>query len=151
MLRLLLGRPLPLNEGLLEPVEIMIPEGILNPPFPERPEEAPAVVGGNVETSQRLVDTLIKALGLLACGQGTMNNLIFGNPRFGYYETICGGAGAGASFDGESAIHTHMTNIRSQIPRSSRCATRCASNASRYAVARGERERTGVVTVRCAR
>ncbi len=116
VLRLLVARPLPLNEGLLEPVELAIPEGILNPPFPERRSEAPAVVGGNVETSQRLVDTLVKALGLLACGQGTMNNLLFGNDRFGYYETVCGGAGAGPGFDGESAVHTHMTNTRITDP-----------------------------------
>jgi len=68
------------------------------------------VVGGNVETSQRLVDTLLKALGVAACSQGTMNNTLFGNERFGYYETICGGAGAGPGWDGASAIHTHMTN-----------------------------------------
>ncbi|HEX4497714.1 MAG TPA: hydantoinase B/oxoprolinase family protein, partial [Thermoanaerobaculia bacterium] len=71
---------------------------------------------GNVETSQRVVDTLIKALGLLACGQGTMNNLLFGNPRFGFYETVCGGAGAGPGFDGASAVHTHMTNTRITDP-----------------------------------
>jgi 5-oxoprolinase (ATP-hydrolysing) len=74
------------------------------------------VVGGNVETSQRLVDTLIKALGLAACSQGTMNNLLFGNARFGYYETVCGGAGAGPGFPGASAVHTHMTNTRITDP-----------------------------------
>lgn len=116
VLRLLLDRPLPLNEGLLDPVDLKIPEGILNPPFPERAEEAPAVVGGNVETSQRLVDALIKALGLAACSQGTMNNLLFGNRRFGYYETVCGGAGAGPTWDGASAVHTHMTNTRITDP-----------------------------------
>ncbi len=116
VLRLLLARPLPLNEGLLDPVEIHLPESFLNPPFPEDDEQAPAVVGGNVETSQRLVDTLIKALGLSACGQGTMNNVLFGNRRFGYYETVCGGAGAGPDWQGESAIHTHMTNTRITDP-----------------------------------
>ncbi|MEE8522671.1 MAG: hydantoinase B/oxoprolinase family protein [Thermoanaerobaculia bacterium] len=116
VLRLLLARPLPLNEGLLDPVELHLPEGILNPAFPARDDLAPAVVGGNVETSQRLVDTLIKALGLSACGQGTMNNVLFGNRRFGYYETVCGGAGAGPDWDGESAIHTHMTNTRITDP-----------------------------------
>lgn len=110
VLRLLLARPLPLNEGLLEPIELRIPPGILNPEFPADPARCPAVVGGNVETSQRLVDTLIKALGLAACSQGTMNNVIFGNDHFGYYETLCGGAGAGPGFDGASAVHTHMTN-----------------------------------------
>jgi 5-oxoprolinase (ATP-hydrolysing) len=74
------------------------------------------VVGGNVETSQRLVDTLLKALGLAACSQGTMNNVLFGNPRFGYYETVCGGAGAGPGFDGADAVHTHMTNTRITDP-----------------------------------
>lgn len=108
--RLLLDRPLPLNEGLLKTVRLEIPEGILNPPFPPDPRLAPAVAGGNVETSQRLVDTMLKALGLVACSQGTMNNVLFGNESFGYYETVCGGCGAGADFDGESAVHSHMTN-----------------------------------------
>jgi 5-oxoprolinase (ATP-hydrolysing) len=74
------------------------------------------VVGGNVETSQRVVDTLVKALGLLACGQGTMNNLLFGNDRFGFYETVCGGSGAGPGFNGTSGVHTHMTNTRITDP-----------------------------------
>ncbi|HVS65742.1 MAG TPA: hydantoinase B/oxoprolinase family protein [Thermoanaerobaculia bacterium] len=116
VLRLLVDRPLPLNEGLLDPVEIHVPLGILDPPFPEDAREAPAVVGGNVETSQRIVDTLIKALGLAACGQGTMNNTIFGDETFGYYETVCGGAGATARRDGASAVHTHMTNTRITDP-----------------------------------
>ena len=117
VLRLLLAEPLPLNEGLLEPVELILPEdSFLNPPFPEDPTQAPAVVGGNVETSQRLVDTLLRSLGLAACSQGTMNNLLFGNEGFGYYETICGGAGAGPGFSGASAVHTHMTNTRITDP-----------------------------------
>jgi 5-oxoprolinase (ATP-hydrolysing) len=116
VLRLLLAEDLPLNEGLLEPVEIRVPEGLLNPPFPEDPAACPAVVGGNVETSQRLVDTLLKALGLVAGSQGTMNNLLFGNDRFGYYETVCGGTGAGPGFDGTDAIHCHMTNTRITDP-----------------------------------
>ncbi len=116
VLRLLVAEPLPLNEGLLRPVEIRVPPGMLNPAFPEDPWRAPAVVGGNVETSQRLVDTLLKALGLVACSQGTMNNVLFGNGRFGYYETVCGGAGAGPEADGESAVHTHMTNTRITDP-----------------------------------
>lgn len=110
VLRLLLDEPLPLNEGLLEGVELIVPPGLLNPDFDERPERCPAVVGGNVETSQRLVDTLLKALGVAACSQGTMNNTLFGNEDFGYYETICGGAGAGPGWHGASAVHTHMTN-----------------------------------------
>lgn len=116
VLRLLVAEPLPLNEGLLEPVELVIPEGMLNPRFPDDPALAPAVVGGNVETSQRLVDTLIRALGLAACGQGTMNNVLFGNDAFGYYETVCGGTGAGPGFHGASAVHSHMTNTRITDP-----------------------------------
>jgi 5-oxoprolinase (ATP-hydrolysing) len=116
VLRLLINEPLPLNEGILRSVDIRIPEGMLNPPFPDDPAEAPAVVGGNVETSQRVVDTLLKALGLAACSQGTMNNLLFGNPRFGFYETVCGGSGAGPGFHGASAVHTHMTNTRITDP-----------------------------------
>lgn len=116
VLRLLIAEPLPLNEGILRAVAIRIPPGMLNPPFPDDPATAPAVVGGNVETSQRVVDTLIKALGLLACGQGTMNNLLFGNDRFGFYETVCGGAGAGPGFHGASGVHTHMTNTRITDP-----------------------------------
>jgi 5-oxoprolinase (ATP-hydrolysing) len=115
-LRLLVAEPLPLNEGLLDPVELVLPEGILNPPFPDDPAQAPAVVGGNVETSQRLVDTLLRALGLAACSQGTMNNVLFGNERFGYYETICGGTGATVDHAGADAVHSHMTNTRITDP-----------------------------------
>jgi len=116
VLRLLLAGPLPLNEGLLEPVEIRVPECFLNPTFSADPALCPAVVGGNVETSQRLVDTLLKALGLVAGSQGTMNNLLFGNDHFGYYETLCGGTGAGPGFAGASAVHSHMTNTRITDP-----------------------------------
>lgn len=113
VLRLLVREPLPLNEGLLEPVTIILPQGTtLNPRFHDDPARCPAVVGGNTETSQRLVDTLIKALNLAACSQGTMNNVLFGNQNFGYYETICGGAGATAAHNGADAVHTHMTNTR---------------------------------------
>lgn len=118
-LRLLLGphaRDIPLNEGILEAVDIHLPPCMLNPTFTDNPATCPAVVGGNTETSQRLVDTLLKALGLAACSQGTMNNLLFGNERFGYYETVCGGAGAGPTFDGADAVHTHMTNTRITDP-----------------------------------
>jgi len=117
LMRLLVDEPLPLNEGLLRPVHVVLPTGsILNPVFPDDPNKAPAVVGGNVETSQRLVDLLVKAFGLAACSQGTMNNVVFGNESFGYYETICGGAGAGPGFDGADAVHTHMTNTRMTDP-----------------------------------
>lgn len=109
-LRVWLNHPMPLNEGLLRPVKIEIPQGLLNPPFPEDPFDCPPVVAGNVETSQRLVDTLLLAFEVVACSQGTMNNLIFGNDRLSFYETIAGGAGGGDGFSGESGVHTHMTN-----------------------------------------
>lgn len=110
VLRLWLDADVPLNEGLLEPVKLVLPEGFLNPPFDEDPARCPAVVGGNVETSQRLADLLLAALGLCAHGPGTMNNLLFGNAGFGYYETIAGGAGGGPSGVGRSGRHVHMTN-----------------------------------------
>lgn len=110
VLRLLVGGDLPLNEGLLEPVEIILPIGLLNPAFTGDAASDPAVAGGNVETSQRIVDTLLLAFGRAACSQGTMNNLVFGDATRGYYETIGGGAGAGPGFVGASAVHVHMTN-----------------------------------------
>ncbi len=116
VLRLLIDEPLPLNDGLLDPVEIILPKGILNPEFPGSPDECPAVVGGNVETSQRLTDTLLKAFDTIACSQGTMNNVLFGNESFGYYETVGGGSGAGKGFDGTDAVHHHMTNTRATDP-----------------------------------
>ena len=109
-LRLWVDVDLPLNEGLLEHVEIITEEGILNPPLTSDPQTCPAVVGGNVETSQRLVDVLLQALGLQSNGQGTMNNFLFGNERFGFYETIGGGAGAGPGWHGRSGCHVHMSN-----------------------------------------
>jgi 5-oxoprolinase (ATP-hydrolysing) len=110
VLRLWIGEPLPLNEGLLEPVDLVLPPGLLNPPFADDPRSSPAVVGGNVETSQRVVGLLVRALGLEAASQGTMNNVIFGAATWGHYETICGGSGAGPGYHGVSGIHTHMTN-----------------------------------------
>lgn len=109
-LRVWLNEPMPLNDGLLRPVGIYIDDGLLNPPFSEDPFQCPPVVAGNVETSQRLVDTLLLLFDTVACSQGTMNNLIFGNDRVSFYETIAGGAGAGEGFDGESGVHVHMTN-----------------------------------------
>jgi 5-oxoprolinase (ATP-hydrolysing) len=106
-LRVLVGKPIPLNSGCLRHVELVIPEPSLLAPSPGR-----AVAGGNVETSQRVVDVLLGAAGLLAASQGTMNNLSFGDGSYGYYETIAGGAGAGRDFAGASAVHTHMTNTR---------------------------------------
>ena len=109
--RCLIDSDIPLNAGCLRPLAIIAPDGsMLNPRYPA------AVVAGNVETSQAITDTLFGALGVLAAAQGTMNNFTFGNERHQYYETICGGAGAGPGFDGASAIHTHMTNSRLTDP-----------------------------------
>jgi 5-oxoprolinase (ATP-hydrolysing) len=117
MLRLLIRQEIPLNEGLMQRVHLEVPSpSFLNPDFPADPAACPAVVGGNTETSQRVVDTLLKALGMAACSQGTMNNLLFGNEHFGYYETIGGGSGAGDGFAGADAVHQHMTNTRITDP-----------------------------------
>ncbi|MDZ7737986.1 MAG: hydantoinase B/oxoprolinase family protein, partial [Bacteroidales bacterium] len=116
VLRLLLNEPIPLNDGLMEPVKVILPHGMLNPVFDDNPELCPAVVGGNVEISQRLTDTLLKAFGIIAASQGTMNNTLFGNDNFGYYETVCGGCGAGKGFRGADAVHHHMTNTRITDP-----------------------------------
>ena len=111
VLRSLVAERIPLNGGCLEPVAIAIPPGsLLDPP------RGSAVVGGNVETSQRVVDVLLGAIGRVAASQGTMNNVAFGDETFGYYETIGGGAGAGPDFDGASGVHTHMTNTRITDP-----------------------------------
>ncbi|MGB9131431.1 MAG: hydantoinase B/oxoprolinase family protein, partial [Methanosarcina sp.] len=109
--RTLVKSDIPLNAGCLRPLEIIIPEGSML-----RPEYPAAVVAGNVETSQYIVDALFGALGKLAASQGTMNNFTFGNSDFQYYETICGGAGAGPGFSGTDAVHTHMTNSRITDP-----------------------------------
>lgn len=109
--RTLVQENIPLNSGCLEPLEIIIPEGSLLNPRPPA-----AVVAGNVETSQNIVDALYGALGVLAASQGTMNNFTFGNERYQYYETVAGGAGAGPDFDGAAAVQTHMTNSRLTDP-----------------------------------
>ena len=109
--RCLVDDKIPLNEGCLKPIDIIIPEGcMLAPKYPA------AVVAGNVETSQVVTDTLFGALRVQAASQGTMNNVTFGNERHQYYETVCGGSGAGPDFDGTSAVHTHMTNTRLTDP-----------------------------------
>jgi len=109
--RTLVDDEIPMNEGCLKPLRIVIPEGsMLNPRYPA------AVVAGNVETSQVVTDTLYGALQVLSGAQGTMNNLTFGNAKYQYYETICGGSGAGPGFDGTDAVHTHMTNSRLTDP-----------------------------------
>ena len=109
--RSLIEEEIPMNEGCLEPLKIRIPkDSMLSPSYPA------AVVAGNVETSQCVTDTLYGALGALAASQGTMNNFTFGNDKVQYYETICGGAGAGPGFNGTDAVHTHMTNSRMTDP-----------------------------------
>ncbi|MDQ8183248.1 hydantoinase B/oxoprolinase family protein [Pelagicoccus sp. SDUM812005] len=116
VLRLLAAVDVPLNEGFLDVVDIRIPEGMLNPAFEGDPSKCPAVVAGNVEVSQLVVSVLIKAFDLAACSQSTMNNLIFGTDRFGYYETIAGGEGATSERAGASGVHTHMTNTAMTDP-----------------------------------
>jgi 5-oxoprolinase (ATP-hydrolysing) len=107
----MVGRAIPLNSGCLRDVTVHLAEhSLLNP------SAGKAVAGGNVETSQRIVDVLLGALGRAAASQGTMNNVSFGQAGFGYYETIAGGAGAGPGFAGASAVHTHMTNTRITDP-----------------------------------
>ena len=109
--RLMVDSDIPLNAGCLKPLEIIIPDDcMLRPKYPA------AVVAGNVETSQAITDAIIGALGFMAAAQGTMNNFTFGNSEYQYYETICGGAGAGVDFDGADAVHTHMTNTRLTDP-----------------------------------
>uniref|UniRef100_A0A914HY80 5-oxoprolinase n=1 Tax=Globodera rostochiensis TaxID=31243 RepID=A0A914HY80_GLORO len=106
-LRCLVGRDIPLNQGCLEPVKVYVPSGTIL-----SPSEDAAVVGGNVLTSQRLCDVILRAFNAVAASQGCMNNVTFGDAQFGYYETVGGGAGAGPGFNGRSGIHSHMTNTR---------------------------------------
>ncbi len=109
--RCMVGDAIPLNAGCMKPLDVIIPDPcMINPRYPA------AVIAGNVETSQLIVDTLFGALGVVAAAQGTMNNFIWGNDRYQYYETICGGAGATANRDGCDAVHTHMTNSRLTDP-----------------------------------
>lgn len=111
VLRTMIDDPIPMNEGCLAPVTILVPEGcMLRPRYPA------AVVAGNVETSQVVTDALFGAFGAMAAAQGTMNNLTFGNDCYQYYETIAGGSGAGPDFDGASVVQTHMTNSRLTDP-----------------------------------
>ncbi len=110
-LRCLIKKDLPLNYGCLIPITINVPKGSLLDPSHEA-----AVVGGNVLTSQRITDVVLKAFGVAAASQGCMNNFTFGNDRFGYYETVGGGAGAGPTWHGQTGVHTHMTNTRITDP-----------------------------------
>jgi 5-oxoprolinase (ATP-hydrolysing) len=109
--RTLVDEPIPLNAGCLRPLSIVVPPGSMLDPRPPG-----AVVAGNVETSQCVVDALYGALGLQAAAQGTMNNFTFGNERYQYYETIAGGSGAGPGYPGASGVQTHMTNSRLTDP-----------------------------------
>jgi 5-oxoprolinase (ATP-hydrolysing) len=109
--RTLVGDDIPMNEGCMKPLKLIAPEGsMINPRYPA------AVIAGNTEVSQAITDALYGALGVLAGSQGTMNNFVWGNDRYQNYETICGGTGAGPTFDGTSAVHSHMTNTRMTDP-----------------------------------
>jgi 5-oxoprolinase (ATP-hydrolysing) len=116
VMRLLIDEDIPLNEGVMKPVSISVPESFLNPSAADDPVDSPAIVGGNVETSQRVVDVLLGAMGLAAASCGTMNNWLMGNENFGYYETVGGGSGATVDCNGADAVHTHMTNTRLTDP-----------------------------------
>ncbi len=130
VVRLLAADDIPLNEGCLEPLTIVIPDGsLLAPPA------GSAVVAGNTEVSQAVCNALLGAVGAAASSQATMNNLTLGDARFQYYETICGGAGAGPGFEGASAVHTHMTNTRMTDPEV--VELRLPLRVERFAVRRG--------------
>ena len=116
VVRLLIDDEIPLNEGVMKPVEIVLPECFLNPEPAEDLSSSPPVVGGNVETSQRIVDVLIGSLNVAAASQGTMNNWLMGDDSFGYYETLGGGSGATSQAAGADAVHVHMTNTRLTDP-----------------------------------
>ncbi|MFC7537356.1 hydantoinase B/oxoprolinase family protein [Sphingomonas sp. GCM10030256] len=130
VVRTLIDDAIPMNDGCLRPIQLIVPEGcMLSPSFPA------AVVAGNVETSQVVTDALFAATGRLAPSQGTMNNFTFGNERHQYYETICGGSGAGADHHGTSAVQTHMTNSRLTDPEI--LETRLPVRLDRFAIRRG--------------
>ena len=147
VLRSLVAERIPLNGGCLEPVAIAIPPGsLLDPP------RGSAVVGGNVETSQRIVDVLLGAIGRAAASQGTMNNVTFGDATFGYYETIGGGAGAGAGLRrrvGRAHAHDQHAHHRSRGPRGA--LSRCGWSRSRCGAARAARGASAAATGSCAR
>ena len=130
VVRTLIDDAIPMNDGCLRPIELIVPEGsMLNPKYPA------AVVAGNVETSQVVTDALFAATGRLAPSQGTMNNFTFGNDRYQYYETIAGGSGAGPDHDGTSAVQTHMTNSRLTDPEI--LETRLPVRLDQFAIRRG--------------
>jgi 5-oxoprolinase (ATP-hydrolysing) len=130
VVRTLIDDNIPLNDGCLRPIHLVVPEGsMLNPLHPA------AVVAGNVETSQVVTDALFAATGRLAPSQGTMNNFTFGNERDQYYETIAGGSGSGPDHDGTDAVQTHMTNSRLTDPEI--LETRLRVRLDRFAIRRG--------------
>ena len=110
-LRCLVVADIPLNQGCLKPITVNVPEGSFLNPTPTA-----AVVGGNVLTSQRVTDVILKAFQACSASQGCMNNFTFGDGEFGYYETIGGGAGAGPHWHGKSGVQVHMTNTRITDP-----------------------------------
>ncbi|XP_031440117.1 5-oxoprolinase [Clupea harengus] len=110
-LRCMVGQDIPLNQGCLAPIKVIIPPGSIL-----QPSHSAAVVGGNVLTSQRVVDVIFRAFEVCAASQGCMNNVSFGSERSGYYETVAGGAGAGPGWHGRSGVHSHMTNTRITDP-----------------------------------
>ena len=130
VVRTLIDDAIPMNDGCLRPIALIVPEGsMLNPEYPA------AVVAGNVETSQVVTDALFAATGRLAPSQGTMNNFTFGNAAHQYYETIAGGSGAGPDHDGTSAVQTHMTNSRLTDPEI--LETRLPVRLNQFAIRRG--------------
>ncbi|HET7606593.1 MAG TPA: hydantoinase B/oxoprolinase family protein [Sphingomicrobium sp.] len=130
VVRTLIDDAIPMNDGCLRPIQLVVPDGsMLNPKYPA------AVVAGNVETSQVVTDALFAATGRLAPSQGTMNNFTFGNERHQYYETIAGGSGAGPDHDGTSAVQTHMTNSRLTDPEI--LETRLPVRLDQFAIRRG--------------
>uniref|UniRef100_A0A3Q3T0X5 5-oxoprolinase, ATP-hydrolysing n=1 Tax=Mastacembelus armatus TaxID=205130 RepID=A0A3Q3T0X5_9TELE len=110
-LRCMVGQDIPLNQGCLTPIKVIIPPGSIL-----QPSQNAAVVGGNVLTSQRVVDVIFRAFEVCAASQGCMNNISFGSESIGYYETVAGGAGAGPGWNGRSGVHSHMTNTRITDP-----------------------------------
>ncbi|MGP1352477.1 MAG: hydantoinase B/oxoprolinase family protein [Parasphingopyxis sp.] len=148
VVRTLIDDAIPMNDGCLRPIELIVPEGsMLNPQYPA------AVVAGNVETSQVVTDALFAATGRLAPSAGTMNNFTFGNDRHQYYETIAGGSGAGPDHDGTSAVQTHMTNSRLTDPEilETRLPVLLESFAIRHGSGGAGRHRGGDGTVRRVR
>lgn len=117
VLRLLVADEIPLSDGILDAIDLVVPHGtFINPAFSAEAAACPAVVGGNTEVSQRIVDALLDAIGICASSQGTMNNILFGNERFSVYETLAGGSGASAGHNGADGVHVHMTNTRITDP-----------------------------------